>query len=239
MKKLDIRSIPVLARERMSKVEYPALYVQAKEALKQCVQIDEIKDIRDKHDALAHYAKQAKDDSLMHYAERIKLRALERIGQILLEFPEGKERTKAYKDRGIAPQTAGQAMAIASVPERVRNTMIDGPKVPLKPKRFKEYMDRHQPLAFYEHTRRESTYKFDAQERTKMLLAYLHETINEIVGYICAEHWTKTFTLQDLARAMTPEQVEEFKILWARYDDMFDEVDMAIPKVDPRKRTAV
>jgi hypothetical protein len=50
----------------------------AKVAISECAHIDECKDWADKSEALASYAKQAKDDELRNMAERIQARAIRR-----------------------------------------------------------------------------------------------------------------------------------------------------------------
>ncbi len=80
--------------------DLPALYVKACGALAVCAELDEIKDISDKHKALAVYAEQAKDQTLLDYAKRIQLRAFERIGEILINVKDKKARQELAKQFG-------------------------------------------------------------------------------------------------------------------------------------------
>jgi hypothetical protein len=128
--KMDLRQIPALSKQKMEHMDLPEKYKAAKAALLECWRVDEIKDISDKHTAIAVYAKQAKDKALLYYAERIKLRAYARIGELLNEIQDHKERGAHAKKNGIYAQNIKLSCEIANVPPKVRDKLIDATPPP-------------------------------------------------------------------------------------------------------------
>ena len=116
----------------MHNAKLPTAYVEAKNALANCQRIDECKDWADKAAAMLSYAKQAQDDTLTKQAMRIKVRAMNRCGELLkqIESASGARTDKpgsatghrltrkgAATDAGLSKRQQRDALRIANIPE--------------------------------------------------------------------------------------------------------------------------
>lgn len=123
----------------------PASYQAAKLALAECTEIDECKDWADKADALASYAKQAKDDELQRYAQRIRARAARREGELWRQLDaRGGDRSKKEDSRlfagpsqkemrdqiGVSEWHVKQSVRVSNIPEQDFDEQVEGPKPP-------------------------------------------------------------------------------------------------------------
>lgn len=125
--------------------QLPATYQSARRALAECVRIDEVKDWSDKAFALAVYAKQANDDKLLVMSNRIKARAVLRMGELfnemesaqgarkdLTSFPQRQEvgKENAAKNAGISHRQLYQAQRIANLPRDEVDELIESDNPP-------------------------------------------------------------------------------------------------------------
>lgn len=103
-------------------------YDTARFALQQAVEIDEVKDIRDKAQAMAAYARQANDTKLVEWATEIKVRAERKAGQMLTEMPKNpgnlKNSSRSHdvtttklEDLGITKNQSSRWQKLAAVPD--------------------------------------------------------------------------------------------------------------------------
>lgn len=113
---------------------------EAYQALMVASSIDEVKEIRDKMEALRIYLRQQGETLEMQNAcAEIKLRAERRAGEILSEMPKNGggnpnllhdaiSSPPSYKELGIEPTQAHRFQAIASIPETVFEQAIEETK---------------------------------------------------------------------------------------------------------------
>lgn len=117
-------------------------YEQARQALAECHKVDEVKDIRDKAEAMAAYARQAKDQELILWATEIKVRAERRAGEMLTQMPknqgakfngrgpDGSFRqsidvsAETLADVGVSPMQSSRWQALAAMPEEHFETAV-------------------------------------------------------------------------------------------------------------------
>lgn len=105
-------------------------YEQARTALAECHRVDEVKDIRDKAEAMAAYARQAKDSELIQYATEIKVRAERKCGELLASVPRAiagrpeKNSSKpetnyqaTLRENDLHPATADRYQQLAAMPD--------------------------------------------------------------------------------------------------------------------------
>lgn len=128
-----------------------AKYDQARQALAACRNVDEIKDIRDKSEAMRLYAKQAQDTELEQWAAEIKFRAQRAIGELSATLPTqkggfgivptgGKHKAEVLEEAGISTSTANRYEKLAAIPEPVIEEIIAKSKEAGKPVSAKAVM---------------------------------------------------------------------------------------------------
>lgn len=111
-------------------------YEQARTALAAAHRIDEVKDIRDKAEALRAYARQAGDIEMFNWAAEIKLRAERRAGEMLSDMAERGERALSGKEShretlktlGLAKNESHRWQRAAAVPEPEFEAYIEAAK---------------------------------------------------------------------------------------------------------------
>jgi len=126
----------------------PLKYDQARALLADCDEVDEVLDIADKAAALATYARQAQDTELEAMAQRIRLRAHQRMGELLRSskvHPGGRPskttgtvppvsapptRKAIAAAVGTSEQTLKDAVAIANIPGDEFEQVVEQPKPP-------------------------------------------------------------------------------------------------------------
>ena len=241
--RIDLRKLPVLAKQQISSTRLPDLYKSAIIAVRDCARIDELKDIKDKHSAIAHYAKQSKDNSLFYYAQRIQLRAFIRIGELLSEIDCHDDRTKAARESGVAAHRVNPAIDAARIPKKTREKLIEMTPPPTQTKMsdygkgyiHSESQFRSEGLDKY--IRREQDIRPSPQiaagEILRIVRAFFREAI-EILDDKSGRH----FSMAQLGRELctwntcdvTLARAEVINII-----EMLDEFEQGIPRLDSQK----
>lgn len=108
----------------------PASYEAASRALAECSQIDECQQWADKAEALASYARQAKDDQLRKMADRIQARAVRRCGELLKQIPSGQGSRNQHGELHDGTVTRQDAADQAGISERQKVTALRVASVP-------------------------------------------------------------------------------------------------------------
>lgn len=123
-------------------VKLPALYQNAITALKECNNLDECKEWKDKMEALATYWSQANDETLAKLAQRIKLRAFRRAGELLKQYDARGQHMKkdasvhslsqkeVAEQVGFSERQSKTAVRLAKIPEGEFNEKVDSDKPP-------------------------------------------------------------------------------------------------------------
>jgi hypothetical protein len=120
-------------------------YEAARTALAEAHRIDEVKDIRDKAEAMAAYARQAHDTAMIEMATEIKVRAEIRGGELLKLMGERGERHNGrgnnkspelashdvrptLSDLGVTENESSRWQRLAEIPEPQREAAIESMK---------------------------------------------------------------------------------------------------------------
>jgi hypothetical protein len=122
-------------------------YEQARYALAEAHRVDEVKDIRDKAEAMAAYARQAKDSELIQYATEIKVRAERRCGELLAQTEKNtgarakggtsagpvvercdRRETPTLSDMGLTKDESSRYQQLAAMPAEHFETAVETAK---------------------------------------------------------------------------------------------------------------
>ena len=115
-------------------------YDQARHALQQCANIDEVKLLLDQSEAMLAYAKQRDDNSMEIWVAEIKLRAMRKFGELSLKIETtqgkptsssaGRSETKAdvLKKSGTTVQKANRCEKVFNVPSEEFEEVIEKAK---------------------------------------------------------------------------------------------------------------
>jgi hypothetical protein len=118
----------------VAKVNLPAKYQAARQALAECLRVDEVKTMRDKALAMEVYALQQKDADLISASVYIRKRAERRIGELMEEERKAGLLPKGGAEKGTKRAgKGGKIMRVADGPalKKLEDRGID--KTPRRP----------------------------------------------------------------------------------------------------------
>lgn len=128
----------VIPQSFVDRAAFPTLYIAARNALQACERVDECKDLQDKYDALARYAKQAQNEELWVLARKVALRAERRMGEILDSLPKSKGGPNSQghgtyphaRSMGIGPHRVTRALTIGRMSVTTFESCVDSEHPP-------------------------------------------------------------------------------------------------------------
>jgi len=231
MPSIDNRRLPALSKRMSESADLPSLYVAAQVALRNCWSLDEVKDVKDKHEAIAVYAKQIKDQTLMYYAERIKLRAVERLGELLAEMPDAKSRSAAAEAAGVTKTLANDARSIVTLSAKTRTAMIEKesppPSVSSMAWRARKQSGGYSEFKTY--AARESRHAPTLQSLAYDLVDYLSTAMVDFTSYeIYSTPQQQVITLGLLAKHVKAADIEVARTRIAALMEFLDELDQRL-----------
>jgi hypothetical protein len=242
---IDLRRLPALAKQQIDTANLPGMYKAAVAALRQCYRVDELKDIEDKHSAIAHYAKQIKDDSLRYYAERIRLRAFERIGELLSEITDLAARRSEAESCGVSMTTANRAILASHIPPKIRDKLIEQtpPISKLKMAEYgKDYMPERpdHPLGknqwrsegFERYLQKEKLYRPTPSSQAQEILEYLRCVCSDIRGTYTYDGMGGNYSLGEIARTVCAEDAKAYRTAIDNICAALDEFEQALPRAN-------
>ena len=118
-----------LTQADISSAKLPENFKAAKQAIAQCVEIDECAQWTDKAARLAAYARMAKDETLLKDAMRLQAHAVRQLGDAILLIPPATGAEK-IRDAGGLSSPRRQALDAAGVPKRQAKTAVRVANVP-------------------------------------------------------------------------------------------------------------
>lgn len=137
----------LLSKIEINSARLPEVYNNAVTALKNCVDIDEVKDWTDKMAAIASYWRQTNDETMFNMAQKIRAQSYRRMGELLSEFdnrngqnlPNTKSALKdtfsvsqkqVADDAGLSKKQQVTSVRLSKIPEHEFNGLLESEKVP-------------------------------------------------------------------------------------------------------------
>lgn len=246
---MQMNQLPAVVKREIKNAKLPLNNLAAKAAIRECANVDQLKDLSDRATAMAAYAKQSGDEQMLNDAKRIILRAKSRLGELLREIPrsralrselsskgkrrgqlkEGKiwvknpdSRTGVARRLGLSLGQAGTVMRMGAVPENERDLLIE----------------RTPPASQYEIAARAETrslfaddYRIRFGESYHLLMTARNGTHSGALARMSV--FSKTHVARDLASRVGFDEAERLRIVISEVVQWLDELECHLPKSKP------
>ena len=218
---LPRQRLPALIRADVTQARASSALERAKQALTECLDLDEVKEIADEAKAIARYAVEKKGaEELLRLARQIQIRAFRRIGQLL----------KGYKGtRFHLMSMESTALRIASMEEGAFERALAGEKDLRSPHTFAQtYIPRPPPV--YVDTP-EAKAKREARWGNRFAHA-LEAKTSAVNSKIAGFHsFTQQYSALEAAQVYNAYERRRVRKQLAEIQDWIDEMDRQLRRV--------
>lgn len=212
-------TLPTIADARM-----PLNWEAAARALQECSRLDECMEWASKAEAMASYARQAKDETLRKYADRIQARAIRRCGDLLKQIPAGHGANQNIQEGALLKVTRESAATEAGLSEHQRKTALRVANVPEKD--FEAQVSSDNPPTVTE-LARQGTVPKEITDADRIRAGEAQRMLSRFSEFCQANEATQ------IGHVFKPEEITALRICVGIVDAWLDQLFVALPEIKP------